>query len=91
MSYEQAVHHYEPDETGRCRNGWWNQRGEWIECRSTQRASVLHDDPEAEFRQMHWHDGRDCMCFEDENGPTHQEALRTFVKARGGDETQLAG
>jgi len=66
-----AIHTYEPDETGKCTSGWDNARGKWIECRSTQRSSVLHDDPDSEFRERHYHGGGDCMCFEDYPGGYH--------------------
>ena len=59
-------HAYAPDGDGRCTNGWYNGRGEWIACGSAQRSSVLHDDEEAAAREAHWHGGGDCMCFEDE-------------------------
>ncbi len=62
-----AIHTFDPDETGRCRSGWANDAGEWVECRSTQRSSTLHDDPEAAHREAHWHGGGDCMCFEMED------------------------
>jgi len=59
------VHEFDPDpDTGKCRGGWQNTRGQWVFCLSSQRSSVLHWDEEAEFRQMHWHGGGDCMCFE---------------------------
>lgn len=61
-----AIHAYEPDATGRCTSGWYNDHGERIVCRSTQRSSTLHDDPESDFRQMHDHNGGDCMCFEED-------------------------
>lgn len=64
--WTEAIHTYKPDATGICQSGWYNGRGDWIDCHSTQRSSVLHDDPEAEFRQMHDHGGGDCMCFEDD-------------------------
>lgn len=82
MSYEEAIHTYRPDATGRCWSGWYNERGVWVRCGSTQRESVLHDDPEAEFRQRHDHDGGDCMCFEGPEGPTFQEAMREYVQGR---------
>lgn len=78
----EAIHTFRPDKTGRCMNGWYNGRGEWIECRSTQRSSVLHDDAESEFRQMHDHGGGDCMCFESEDGPSFYEAMDAYVKGR---------
>lgn len=77
-----AVHTYEPGDTGRCTSGWYNDTGKWIACGSSQRSSTLHDDPEAEFREMHWHDGRDCLDFEDPDGPTYSEALAAFVAGR---------
>jgi hypothetical protein len=80
--WQDAIHEYEPDENGRCTNGWYNARDEWIECRSTQRSSVMHDDPEAEFRSMHDHNGGDCMCFEMDDGPSYYEAMRAYVAER---------
>lgn len=74
-----AIHTYEPDADGRCTSGWSNDRGEWINCRSTQRASTLHDDAEAEFRQRHDHGGGDCMCFEMEDGPSYYEAMDDYT------------
>ena len=62
-----AIHTFDPDESGRCKGGWYNDEGYRIACTSTQRSSVLHDDPEAEHRERHWHDGGDCMCFEGED------------------------
>ena len=59
-----AVHTYEPDDTGRCTSGWYNDSGRWVDCRSTQRSSTLHDDADADFRERHDHGGGDCMCFE---------------------------
>ena len=78
--YAMAIHTYEPDDTGRCTSGWTNDNGKWIECRSTQRSSVLHDDAEASFREMHDHGGGDCMCFESEDGPSYYEAMRMYVE-----------
>lgn len=78
--YEIAIHTYEPDETGRCTSGWVNDSGRWVECNSTQSYSILHDDPEAAFREMHNHGGRDCMCYEDEDGPSYYEAMQMYVK-----------
>jgi hypothetical protein len=62
--WHSAIHSYEPDSSGRCASGWYNDQGVWVQCRSTQRSSVLHDDPDAAFREQHWHGGGDCMCFE---------------------------
>lgn len=78
--YAMAMHTYEPDETGRCTSGWTNNNGEWIKCRSPQKSSVLHDDPEADFRERHYHGGGDCMCFESEDGPSYYEAMEKFVR-----------
>jgi hypothetical protein len=77
-----ALHTYRPDSEGRCTSGWYNYRGDYIPCRSTQRSSVLHDDPESDFRQMHDHDGGDCMCFEAEDGPSYHEAMKMYVEER---------
>lgn len=77
-----GLHTYDPNPEGRCQGGWYNGRGEWIRCGSTQQSSVLHDDPESEFRQMHDHGGGDCMCFEDPDGPAYSDAMRAFVVAR---------
>ena len=68
-----ALHTFEPDADGRCQGGWVASNGDWHECRSTQRSSVLHDDPEAAFRERHWHGGGDCMCFEADDGPSYEE------------------
>lgn len=80
MGYEMAIHTFNPDSTGRCKGGWTNDKYKWIECGSTQSYSVLHDDPEAAFRELHSHGGGDCMCFEDENGPSYSEALAKFME-----------
>ena len=80
-SYQgEALHTYTPDAGGRCTSGWYNRRDEWVECRSTQRSSVLHDDAESEFRELHDHNGGDCMCFEDPDGPDFHEAMAAYVK-----------
>lgn len=77
-----AIHTYDPDpSTRKCQSGWLNDDGKWIECQSTQRSSTLHDDPEAEFRQMHDHGGGDCMCFEDDPRGYHG-AMADFVRAQ---------
>ena len=76
-----ALHTYEPNDVGRCQSGWFNDLGRWIHCGSSQRSSVLHDDAESDFRQKHYHDGGDCMCFEAEDGPTYQEALDEYVNS----------
>jgi hypothetical protein len=81
MGYEQAIHTYRPDAEGRCQGGWVSERsGEWVPCGSRQRSSVLHDDPEAAFREQHDHGGGDCMCFEDDNGPTFYEAMEAYKR-----------
>ena len=82
-NWQSAIHTYAPGLFGRCQNGWWNDDGKWIACLSPQRASVLHNDAEAEFRQMHDHGGGDCMCFEDEDGPSYYDAMEAYVKGRG--------
>lgn len=81
MSY---VHAYDPDEEGRCREVIrFGDDGEPdVVCRSRQRSSVLHDDPEADFRERHWHGGGDCMCFEDPSGPSYHEAMRAYVRSQ---------
>lgn len=81
-NWQDAIHEYDPDETGRCTSGWYNDSGEWIKCGSSQRSSVLHDDPEAEFRERHWHGGGDCMCFENDDGPSYYEAMEAYKKGR---------
>jgi len=78
---DEAIHTYEPDTEGRCTAGWYNDRGLWINCRSTQRSSVLHDDPEAEFRERHDHGGGDCMCFEDDPRG-YYGAMEDYVNGR---------
>lgn len=79
-------HTYDPDENGVCQatyyTGTWAERE--VRCRSTQRSSVLHDDPESDFREQHDHGGGDCMCFEDPEGPSYYDAMRAYVAARGG-------
>lgn len=75
-------HTYQPGETGMCEWEWWSSDGELRLCRSTQRSSVMHDDPESDFREMHDHGGGDCMCFESEWGPSYREALARYVSGR---------
>lgn len=74
-----AIHTYQPDADGRCTAGWYNDSENWVPCGSSQRSSVLHDDLEAEFRQRHDHGGGDCMCFEDEEGPSFWEAMKEYA------------
>lgn len=81
MSVYNAIHRFTPGPDGRCTGGWFNNASDWIDCRSRQRASILHDDPEAEFRQMHDHGGGDCMCFEDDPRGFYG-AMRDFVRSR---------
>lgn len=74
-------HTYEPDADGRCQWPWFDSSGRERVCNSTQRSSVMHDDPEAEFRERHWHGGGDCMCFE--NDPRgYYGAMRDYVEGR---------
>lgn len=70
MRFQESIHTFDPVK-GRC-----------TICGSTQRSSVLHDDPESDFRMMHNHGGRDCMCFEDEDGPSYYEAMKAYVAGR---------
>lgn len=77
-----SQHEYLPNESGACTNYWFNNSGKKVICRSTQASSVLHISYEAEFREMHWHDGRDCMCFESEDGPDYYEAMKAYVASR---------
>ena len=74
--WEQAIHTYRPGSDGRCTSGWYNDQGKYIQCTSSQRSSVLHDDCESDFRQSHDHGGGDCMCFEDDNRPSYYEVMR---------------
>ena len=79
--WEQAVHTYEPGSDGKCQGGWRNDHNEWIVCGSSQRSSVLHDDPEAAFRQVHDHGGGDCMCFEDDDdGSRRRAAIARYAR-----------
>jgi len=77
-----SIHTYEPDANGRCTSGWANDAGQWVPCRSTQRSSTLHDDPDADFRERHDHGGGDCMCFENEDGPSYYEAMEANREGR---------
>lgn len=77
-----SIHTFDPGPDGRCRGGWTNDEGRWISCTSRQRSSVLHDDPESEFRQMHDHGGGDCMCFEDDDRGGYYGAMRRYVEGR---------
>jgi hypothetical protein len=75
------IHKFDPDDTGVCRGGWFTNGGRWVPCRSTQRSSVMHDDPESEFRSRHYHNGGDCMCFEsDPRG--YDGAMADYVASR---------
>src|SRR6185295_17894865 len=88
MSIYSALHRFDPDpQTGKCRGGWFNNASDWIDCGSRQRSSVLHDDPDADFREMHSHGGGDCMCFEGEYSWT--DALRDYRKRRMEEDPSL--
>lgn len=76
-----ALHTFDPGEDGKCQGGWFNQHGKWIPCGSSQRSSVLHDDPESDFRQKHDHGGGDCMCFEDRPDGFYG-AMKEYVRSR---------
>ena len=76
-------HTYEPNGTGHCQWAWTDSSGRDRVCNSTQRSSVMHDDPEADFRQAHDHGGGDCMCFESEDGPSYYDAMADYVNSRG--------
>lgn len=39
-------------------------------------------DAEGEWAGMHHHGGGDCMCFEDESGPSAHQARKTFIAER---------
>jgi hypothetical protein len=82
-NWTEAIHIYDPDDTGKCQSGWYNDRGEWVSCGSRQKSSTLHDDLEADFRQKHDHGGGDCMCFEDPDGPSYFDAMTAYVKEAG--------
>lgn len=64
-------HTYDPGPQGEfgrpCQWRWTDSSGNDRICGSTQRSSVMHDDPEADLRQRHYHGGGDCMCFENDN------------------------
>jgi hypothetical protein len=80
-SWEGSIHTFDPDPRGVCQGGWINAKGFWVPCRSTQRSSVLHDDPESDFREMHDHGGGDCMCFElDSRG--YYGAMKDYIESR---------
>lgn len=77
-------HTYQPDDSGRCQFAWTDSSNQPHICNSSQQASILHDDPAADFREKHWHGGGDCMCFENPNGPSYQEAMDDYVNGRMG-------
>jgi hypothetical protein len=84
MGWEQSIHTFAPGIDNRCEGGWVSERtGEWVTCGSRQRSSVLHDDPESDFREQHYHGGGDCMCFEDPHGPDFYTAMRAYIQERG--------
>jgi hypothetical protein len=70
-------HDFDPDLNGRCQFTMPNG----FVCGSTQSYSVLHINAEADFRQLHNHGGGDCMCFENEDGPSWSEALAKFKES----------
>jgi hypothetical protein len=81
MDMQESIHTFEPGADGKCL-GLIRRNGRGIPCNSSQRSSVLHDDPEADFRQRHYHGGGDCMCFEDEDGPSFYDAMRQYAEGR---------
>jgi hypothetical protein len=83
MSVQESIHTYDPGPDGKCQ-AWVHTSMSRVGrvCGSTQRSSVLHDDPDSEFRQMHDHGGGDCMCFENEDGPSYYDALKAYREAR---------
>lgn len=64
MDVQQSIHTFDPGIDGRCRARLVRHGVASTICGSSQRSSVLHDDPDAAFREAHWHGGGDCMCFE---------------------------
>jgi len=74
-------HDYAPGVTGRCTWQWVDSRGNDRTCGSTQASSVMHYDADADFRELHWHGGGDCMCFENDYGPSYDEAMASFKEA----------
>ena len=78
----EPVHEFCAGPDGKCLSGWQNKHGQWVTC-GLERWSVLHNDLESEFREMHWHGGGDCMCFEDDLGPSYHEAMEEYVRTNG--------
>ena len=79
-NWTDATHLYQPVDSfnPRCTGGWFNDKGDWINCNSTQKDSILHMGygdgcwrgccaSDADHRQRHDHGGGDCMCFEMED------------------------
>lgn len=67
IDWTAAMHAYEPRPDGRCASGWVNDHGKFVPCTSSQASSVLHYDESADERERHWHDGGDCLCFDNES------------------------
>lgn len=64
MDVRDSIHTFDPGPDGRCQAYLIRHGAQGNVCGSTQRSSVFHDDPDAAFREAHWHGGGDCMCFE---------------------------
>jgi hypothetical protein len=64
MDVRDSIHTFNPGPDGRCVEHLIRHGAQGVVCGSTQRSSVFHDDPDAAFREAHWHGGGDCMCFE---------------------------
>lgn len=76
IDWTAAMHAYEPRPDGRCASGWVNDHGKFVPCTSSQASSVLHYDESADERERHWHDGGDCLCFDNES--TYWEDRQTM-------------
>lgn len=66
MDVQASIHTFDPGPDGRCRARLVRHGVAGVVCGSRQSYSVLHDDPDAAFRERHYHGGGDCMCFEDD-------------------------
>jgi hypothetical protein len=88
MDTQQSIHTFQPGPDGRCQARLIRHGMLGATCGSTQRSSVLHDDAEADFRMRHNHGGGDCMCFEDEDGPSFYEAMKQYVDSAGRERPQ---
>jgi hypothetical protein len=82
MDVQQSIHTFDPGPDGRCQARLIRHGALGAVCGSSQRSSVMHDDAEADFRMRHNHGGGDCMCFENEDGPSYYEAMKAYVEAR---------